>query len=156
MTDEQLCKFMLHRAKLAGQEHNLRNPKFVIKCKFGWNNSLYLAIKYDNKTDFFIRFVSGSNRGIFTLKVDNPEFYQWKNTLSMNYRNATEIDYDPSSVPNCVKHFISYAFIEAFKTNGIGFDLFSIDFTNDLPLIKASESYEELSIESDLTEFMFD
>lgn len=152
MTDQQIANFILHRAKTIGQQSGLANPKLVI-YKWG-TSSMLVAVRFENHAEpFMLRFTKGDRRGVFKLKIDHPEYQAWKLSLdkSHNGQFEYEVDYDLSNLPGCVKHFISYAIIEALKTKGVGFDLFSITFSKGDPsLISPSETYEEVAIETDL------
>lgn len=155
MTDEQIVKFIIYRAQKAGQPLKLTNPKLVIYANAG--STIYLAVRFNGYEDpFFIRFTQGTARGIFKIKPQDPSFAAWKTTLFNENGSKFEIDYDLSKLPPCVKHFVSYAIIEALKTKGMGFDLFNLSFKPDPEIIRPSESYEEAAIETDLADFNFD
>lgn len=157
MTDEQIVKFIEHRAAIAGQQANLHNPKLVIYCNCG--SYLHLGIKFDNYNDaFIVRFMSGSMRGLFKIKPQDPMYEPWRKQYCRKNGSIYTIEYDLSTLPPCVKHFVSYAIIEALKTKGIGFDIcaLSSNFKEDLMLVDPNESYEEAVIETDLIDFSFD
>lgn len=155
MTDEQIVKFIIYRAQKAGQPLKLTNPKLVIYANAG--STIYLAVRFDGYEDpFFVRFTQGTARGIFKIKPQDPSFAVWKAKLFAENGSKFEIDYDLFKLPSCVKHFVSYAVIEALKTKGMGFDLFNLSFKPDPEIIRPSESYEEASIETDLVDFNFD
>lgn len=155
MTDEQIVQFITHRAQISGQPLQLRNPRLVIYR----NNSsiLFLGVKFENYTDtFLVRFTNGTQRGVFKIKPQDPSFEPWRQQFCKEHGAIFNADYDLSKLPPCVKHYISFAIIEALKTNGMGFDLFSFSFKDDLEIIRPSESYEEATIETDLADFNFD
>jgi len=155
MTDEQIAKFILHRAKANAVPLKLYNPKLVI-----WHDSYsdFLAIKFSNDDrPFIVRFCHGTKRGLFKLKLHSEEFIKWqKQKLNEHKCTAFAVDYDLPAMPSCIKHFVSYAIIEALKTRGMGFDLFSFAFPNDISLIDPTETYEEVAIETDLLGFEMD
>lgn len=154
MTDKQIVQFIIYRAQKAGQPLKLTNPKLVIYANAGSN--IYLAVRFDNYKDpFLVRFTQGTVRGIFKIKPQDPSFADWRAEL-FKENSSIEVDYDLSKLPPCVKHFVSYAVIEALKTKGIGFDLFNLSFKPDPEIIRPSESYEEAAIETDLVDFNFD
>ena len=154
MTDEQIVKFIIYRAQKVGQPLKLTNPKLVIYANAGSN--IYLAVRFDNYKDpFLVRFTQGTARGIFKIKPQDPNFADWRAGL-FKENGSIEVDYDISKLPPCVKHFVSYAVIEALKTKGMGFDLFNLSFKPDPEIIRPSESYEEAAIETDLADFNFD
>lgn len=153
MTDQQIVQFILHRAKTNGKV-NFVNPRLVL-----WNNmsSLLLGIKSDNHSSvFLLRFLKDQSRGIFKFKLNDSAFTEWKCRLVKDYGKAFVIDYDLETVPDSVKHYVSYAVIEALKTKGMGFDLFSISCTDDPVIVSPNETYEEVAIETDLMDFGFD
>ena len=155
MTDEQIFKFIIYRAQKAGQPLKLTNPKLVIYANAC--SAIYLAVRFDGYEDpFLVRFTQGTARGIFKIKPQDPSFADWKAELFKENGPKFEIDYDLSKLPPCVKHFVSYAVIEALKTKGMGFDLFNLSFKPDPEIIRPSESYEEAAIETDLADFNFD
>ena len=155
MTDKQIVQFIIYRAQKAGQPLKLTNPKLVIYANS--SSTIYLAVHFDGYEDpFFIRFTKGTIRGIFKIKPQDPSFDAWKAKLFNENGSKFEVDYDLSKLPPCVKHFVSYAIIEALKTKGMGFDLFNLNFKLDPEIIRPSESYEEAAIETDLADFNFD
>jgi len=155
MTDEQIVQFIVHRAQISGQPQQLHNPKLVIYCHH--TSSLYLGIKYEDCTDpFLVRFINGSSRGLFKVKPQDAAFEIWRQQLYRANGFGFTLDYILSELPPCVKHFVSYAIIEALKTKGMGFDLFNLSFISDLELVRPEESYEEAVIETDLADFSFD
>lgn len=155
MTDEQIVQFIVHRAKISGQPQQLHNPKLILYRLNG--SSLYLGIKYEDYADpFLVRFTHGSSRGMFKVKPQDPAFEPWRQKFCSEYEPTFTADYTLSELPPCVKHFVSYAIIEALKTKGMGFDLFSFSFKTDPMLIRPEESYEEAVIETDLADFSFD
>lgn len=155
MTDQQIANFILHRAKTNGQQVGLANPKLVI-YKRGTSN-MFAAVRFENHDEpFMLRFTRGDTRGIFKLRIDHPDYRAWKLGLdkSHNDKFEYEVDYDLSHLPGCVKHYVSYAIIEALKTKGVGFDLFSISYNKGDPLlVDPNETYEEAAIETDLLDF---
>lgn len=155
MTDKQIVQFIIYRAQKAGQPLKLTNPKLVIYANLSF--TIYLAVHFDEYEDpFFVRFTKGTIRGIFKIKPQDPSFDAWKAKLFAENSSKFEVDYDLSKLPPCVKHFVSYAIIEALKTKGIGLDLFNLSFKPDPEIIRPSESYEEAAIETDLADFNFD
>ena len=155
MTDTQIVQFITYRAQKAGQPLKLFNPKLVIYANVG--STIYLAVRFDNyENPFLVRFTQGTIRGIFKIKPQDPSFADWKAKLFSENGSTFEVDYDLSKLPSCVKHFVSYAIIEALKTKGMGFDLFNLSFKPDPEIIRPSESYEEAVIETDLADFNFD
>ena len=152
MTDRQIANFIAYRAKANGQLLGLKDPTLIIYKYDSW---LGLGIKYANYKDIFmVRFIQGDVRGIFKIKCDNADPLEWK-TFIDNIKSsiaANCIAYSPNDplIPACVKHFISYAIIEALKTKNVGFDLFSISYGTDPSLVDPSETYEEAAIETDL------
>lgn len=152
MTDEQIVQFLVYKAKKNGQLLKLFNPRLVI---YNSNNGLtsYLAMMYENNPQpFFVRFVHGSTRGIFKIKIKDIEPEYWRS----HFLNKNIIEYDLTKIPASIKHFVSYAIIEALQTKGYGFDLFGINFGTDPELIDPDETYEEAAIETDLLDFSFD
>ena len=155
MTDEQIVQFIVHRAQISGQPLQLHNPKLVIYCHH--TSSLYLGIKYEDCADpFLVRFINGSSCGLFKVKPQDAAFEIWRQQLYRVNGYGFTLDYNLSELPPCVKHFVSYAIIDALKTKGMGFDLFSFSFKTDPMLIRPEESYEEAVIETDLADFSFD
>ena len=156
MTDRQIVDFILFRAKksVAQAKSDLVDPKLVL-----YHNAqrLYLAVKFKNYNEpCMIRFIRKNNMcGLFQVKCDNPEFSSWKQALKNSFGNTAVFiaDYDLESLPPYIKHFVSYAFIEALKSKGIGFDMFALSYPADFPLIDPNETYEEVSIETDLMGF---
>ena len=156
MTDEQIVNFIEHRAKIAGQQIRLYNPKLILYHNNG--SCFYLGIKFDNYNDaFIIRFMNGSMRGLFKIKPQDSTYESWRKQHCRQDGSIYTMEYDLSTLPPCVKHFVSYAIIEALKTKGMGFDMFTLaSYKEDLKLIDPNESYEEAVIESDLIDFSFD
>ena len=146
MTDEQIMQFVLYRAEQAGRLVKLSNPKLVL-CRNG--NSIFLAVRFNGWKDaFLVRFTNNLRRGMFKVKPQDAMFDAWKAQFIKD--GISETGYDLSSLPASVKHFVSYAIVDALKTKGMGFDLFSISFSDDLEIIRPDESYEEAAIETDL------
>lgn len=155
MTDEQIVQFIVHRAQISGMPLKLHNPKLVIYCNR--TSSLYLGVKYeDYEVPFLVRFTNNSSRGMFKIKPQDAAFELWRQQLYRVNGFDFTVDYTLSELPPCVKHFVSYAIIEALKTKGMGFDLFNLSFILDLELVRPEESYEEAVIETDLADFSFD
>ena len=155
MTDEQIVQFIVHRAQISGQPLQLHNPKLVLYRNNG--SSLYLGVKFEDYVDsFLVRFTDGSRCGMFKIKPQDPVFESWQQELFNKHGRTFTIDYVLSELPPCVKHFVSYAIIEALKTKGMGFDLFALSFKTDPMLIRPEETYEEAAIETDLVDFNFD
>lgn len=157
MTDEQIVQFVLHRASINGQEHGLTSPKLVI-YKRG-STSMYLAVKFNGHAEpFILRFTKGPSRGLFKLNAAGKEAEEWRKTVEAILVNTTwyEHDYCLATLPGSVKHYVSYAIIEALKTKGVGFDLFSPSYSKDIDLIRPTETYEEATIEADLMDFNLD
>ena len=155
MTDEQIVQFIVHRAQASGLPLNLHNPKLVLYRNNG--SSLYLGVKFEDYVDpFLVRFTNGSSRGMFKVKPQDPMFEPWRQRFCSEHSSTFTAEYVLSELPSCVKHFVSYAIIEALKTKGMGFDLFSLSFKTDPMLIRPEESYEEAAIETDLADFSFD
>ncbi len=160
MTDKQIVQFLLFRAQRNSQHLNLSNPRLVI-----YKNTArypYLAIMFDGHNEpFMLRFTENNSRAVFKLKMDNAEYLAWREELSRRCMEflktsnggAFTIDYDLDSLPACVKHYVSYAIIQALQTNGMGFDLFAISFNQDIKIVDASETYEMAAIETDLMVF---
>lgn len=148
MTDLQIKQFLVNRARINGQAFGLFNPRLVL-CKP--NNGVYLAIIYENHNQpFLVRFIRNDSRGVFKLDISDPDYQIWKN----NNNKKPIIEYDLNVLPDCIKHYVSYAIIEALKTKKMGFDCFSISFYDGDPLlIDQDETYEEASIEADLFAF---
>ncbi len=149
MTDKQIVQFVLHRAALGGQHLGFSSPKLVIYIS---GSSMLLAVKYNNSDEIFLlRFKNGTRRSLF--KLDEPinkageAFGKWKKTAKQV--NDVVLEYSLDMLPANIKHYVSYAFIDALKTNGMGFDLFSFSY-DDISIIKPNETYEEASIEADL------
>ena len=151
MTDKQIAQFVLYRAKKSGQQLNLTCPKLVIYKR---GRKLFLAVRFDGHTEpFIVRFTRGDVRGLFRLDtLDDPVFKVWLQEYDNRQVNNMwyERDYDLDHLPASLKHYVSYAIIEALKSKGYGFDLFSISYSIDLDLIQPNETYEEAAIEADL------
>ena len=155
MTDEQIVQFIVHRAQISGQPLQLHNPKLVLYRNN--SSSLYLGIKYEDYADpFLVRFTHGSSRGMFKVKPQDPTFEPWRQKFCSEHGPTFTADYILSELPPCVKHFVSYAVIDALKTKGMGFDLFNLSFKTDPEIIRPEETYEEAAIETDLADFNFD
>lgn len=150
MTDKQIVQFVLHRAALGGQRLGFSSPKLVIY--FSPSSLPFLAVKYNNCDEtFLLRFTHGTRRCLFKLNkpINNAReaFDKWKKTAKQV--NDADLEYSLDKLPANIKHYVSYAFIDALKTNGMGFDLFSFSY-DDISIIKPNETYEEASIEADL------
>lgn len=149
MTDKQIVQFILHRAEVNGQMLQLHSPKLVV-FQHSANRPLFLGIRYENSKDvFFVRFLNGDQRGLFKITVDESTITK----LREEVKQKGEVEYDVDTFPASVKHFVSWAVIEALKTKGIGFDLSAISFGTDPELIDPNETYEEAAIETDLLSF---
>lgn len=149
MTDKQIVQFVLRRATIGGQSVGLSSPKLVIY--FSGPLPL-LGVKYNNIDEIFLlRFTYGTHRGLFKLNEPankaGEAFDKWKKTAKQV--NDTDLEYSLDTLPANIKHYVSYAFIEALKTNGMGCDMFSFSY-DDISIIKPNETYEEASIEADL------
>lgn len=149
MTDKQIVKFVLHRAAIGGQQFGFSSPKLVIY--FSGPTTL-LAVKYNNSDEIFLlRFKNGTFRALFKLNEPinkaGEAFDKWKKTAKQV--NNVVLEYSLDMLPANIKHYVSYAFIDALKTDGMGFDLFSFSY-DDISIIKPNETYEEASIEADL------
>lgn len=151
MTDEKLIQMLKYRAAQSGRDAGLKEPEVVIVRNA---SNLYLGIKYDVGHDypFFVRFSSGTKRGMFKLVSDKPEFAAWKATALKNWVcGTTYCVFDPTTVPDCVKHVVFGTIMQALKTKGMGLDCFALSFTaKDPVLVDVNESYEEVAIETDL------
>lgn len=149
MTDKQIVQFVLHRAAIGGQQFGFSSPKLVIY--FSGPLPL-LAVKYNNIDEIFLlRFTHGKRRCLFKLDVPankvGEAFDEWKKTAKRV--NAVDLEYSLDTLPANIKHYVSYAFIDALKTNGMGCDMFTFSY-DDISIIKPNETYEEASIEADL------
>lgn len=149
MTDKQIVQFVLRRATIGGQRFGFSSPKLVIY--FSGPLPL-LAVKYNNIDDIFLlRFTHGKRRCLFKLNEPankaGEAFDKWKKTAKQV--NDTDLEYSLDTLPANIKHYVSYAIIEALKTNGMGLDMFTFSH-DDISIIKPSETYEEASIEADL------
>ena len=149
MTDKQIVQFVLRRATIGGQQFGFSSPKLVIYFD---RLSTILAVKYNNSDEIFLlRFTHGTHRCLFRLnepvKKAGEAFDKWKKTAK--HVNDVDLEYSLDTLPANIKHYVSYAFIEALKTNGMGCDMFTFSY-DDISIIKPNETYEEASIEVDL------
>ena len=155
MTDKQIANFILYRAQQAGRPLKLTSPRLVLHKEM--SPLLYLGIVFNtssgnNTALFLVRFTNRFNRGMFKINLDTKDFKEWfsEQMAQRGKFYPLNIDYDLNALPQSLKHFVSYAIIEALKTNGMGFDAFSLSYNDDLELIRQNETYEEVAIESDL------
>lgn len=148
MTDYQIVKFIENRAE---KYKGGNDPRLVIYWRGG---RAFIGIKFSNlDTPFIMRFTKGNQRGIFKLNTHDKEIREWCENIvaSRGYYDSIVISYDLSMIPKNIKHFVSYAIIEALQTKGYGFDIFSPEYsTDDIELISANETYDEVSIEVDM------
>ena len=155
MADKQIVQFILHRAAKNCKHLHISDPKLLIVK--GPTSSLYLGVQFDVLSAFFfIRFTNGSKRGLFNINPADDGFKTWKESLIKAHGNIFQVEYDLDMLPAYVKHYVSYAFIQALKTKEMGFDLFSAAFHDDIMLVSPNETYEEASIEIDLMDFELD
>ena len=162
MTDKQIVQFILHRAQQNGQQFGLSHPRLVV-----YKNTMqfpYLAVVFDGHNEpFMLRFTKNNVRAVFKIKMEDSEYLAWRTELSNKFNafsktssGAFIVDYDLDTLPACVKHYVSYAIINALQTKGMGFDLFAVSFNNDIKIIDAFETYESAAIETDLMDFSLD
>ena len=150
MTDQQIVNFIEYRAKKNGLEHKLYNPKLILYV--GQNRFPFIGIKYENNDNvFFLRFWRNNIRAMFKIdfNINGLSVEDW---ISDKFKQKNGyIEYDLSSVPKNIAHYVSYAIIDALKRNNTGLDMFSYNLYGvDIKLIDPNETYEEAAIETDL------
>ena len=149
MTDYQIVKFIENRAAQNSASHGYRDPRVVI---YWISNRAFIGVKFSNVAEpFIMRFTKGNQRGLF--KLQNRDDIEWCSSIvaSCGHYDKTIIDYDIAMLPKSIKHFVSYAIIEALQTQGYGFDIFSqTEIDDDIELIGEKETYAEVSIEVDM------
>ena len=154
MTDKQIIDVLIKRAAKAGASLRYTQPNVVLMQKY--NKKLYVGMQFKESLAYPLCFFDNNKQVVFRLSSCNEGFSSWSKDIIKKISSISNIIYNPDDMPDFIRHEVSMAIIEALKNPKVGIKLIgflNIGTLSNMHLVEPEETYEQISIEADMTLF---